>query len=62
MVPKFLMVFGFVQYRDISGRRYQRRFGFTFHGGSGFSVYRRKYNYDQELEPSEGLVIPPDAP
>jgi hypothetical protein len=57
---KWPLVFGYIRYRDVAGRRYQRGFGFNFLGSS-FGIHTPEYNYDRELKPGEE-EDPPEIP
>lgn len=50
---KWPLVFGYIRYRDLSGRRFQCGFGFNFLGAISFGIHTRQYNYDRELEPAD---------
>jgi hypothetical protein len=43
------LIFGFVRYRDVIGRKYERGFGFTWGTDEKFRPYKEAYNYDREL-------------
>jgi len=56
------VIYGWIRYRDASGRRYKAGFGFTW-AGDQFSPYDGEaYNYDIELKPGEDEEPPPIPP
>lgn len=43
------LIYGFLRYRDVAGRKYQRGFGFIYTKQDAFMPYKPSYNYDREI-------------